>query len=150
MKYYSDPQIYDNGQKILNGWLLNDTKFLQHCLTNPQNGLDLVRELGFYVENLAEITAIQLVYTGNLSYNSIIDICQKHQNPSIITFIIGINWPLTFQDRHSFSPPEDYNITYRENIRIIDCNLFANFIGFEGEYRDQFFKAIKSYMRSKT
>ncbi|MHA2281380.1 MAG: S8 family serine peptidase [Promethearchaeota archaeon] len=149
VKYYSDPQIYSNGQKILNGWLLNDTKFLQHRLTNPQNGLELVRELGLYPESLSEITAIQLVYINDLSYNSINDICQEHQNPSIITLVIGINWPSTFQGRHSFSPPEDINITHKENIRIIDCNLFASFIGFEGEYRDHFFKAIKSYMRSK-
>jgi thermitase len=150
VKYYSDPQIYSNGQKILNGWLLNDTKFLQHRLTNPQNGLELVRELGLHPESLTEITAIQFVYSGDLSYNSIIDICQQHQNPSIITFVIGINWPSRFQHRHSFSPPEDINITYKENIRIINCNLFADFIGFEGQYRDQFFKAITSYMRSKS
>jgi hypothetical protein len=145
VRYYTDPQVYSNGQKILNGWLLNDTKFLQHRLTNPQSGLELVRELGLYPENLADITAIQLIYEGDLSYNSIIDICREHQNPSIITFIVGLNWPPTFQDRQSFAPPEDNNITYKENIRIINCNLFANFIGFEGEYKDLFFKIVKSY-----
>jgi hypothetical protein len=120
---------------------------LQHRLTNPQNGLELVRELGLYPENLSDITAIQLIYEGDLSYNSIIDICREHQNPSIITFVIGLNWPSAFQDRQSFAPPEDSNITYKENIRIINCNLFANFIGFEGEYRARFFKIVNSYRR---
>ncbi|MFX1425717.1 MAG: S8 family peptidase [Promethearchaeota archaeon] len=149
VKYYMDSQIHSNGQRILNGWLLNDTKFLQHRLTNPKNGLELVRELGLYPENLSDVTAIQLVYTSDLSYDSIIDICKELQNSSIITFIIGIDWPSTFQNRHSFSPPEEINILYKENIRIIDCNLFADFIGLEGEYRGQFFKTINFYKRSK-
>ena len=149
MKYYNYPQIYNNGQKSLNGWILNDTKFLQHRLTNPQNGLELVRELGLYPENLSNITTIQFVYTDDLSFNSIIEICQEHQNPSIIMFIIGIIWPSAFQDRQSFAPPEDKSIICKENIRIIDYTLFANLIGLEGEYRDLFFKTIRSYVRSK-
>ncbi len=150
VKYYSDPQIYNNGQKILNGWLLNDTAFLQHRLTNPKNGFELVRELGLHPDNLSDITAIQLVYTSDLSYNSIIDICEEHQNQSIFMFIIGINWPSTFQDRHSFAPPEDTDIIHKENIRIINSMLFAKLIGFEGKYRDLFFKIIKSYVRAKS
>ncbi|MFW9894683.1 MAG: S8 family peptidase, partial [Candidatus Thorarchaeota archaeon] len=148
VKYYSYPQTYRNGQKSLNGWILNDTKFLQHRLTNPQNGLELVRELGLYPENLSNITTIQFVYTNDLSFNSIIEICQEHQNQEILMFVLGFNWPSTFQDRHAFAPPEDDSIMHRENIRIIDYILFANLIGFRGENRELFFKTIKSYEKS--
>jgi len=144
IKYYSYPQVYYNGQKALNGWILNDRKFLQHRLTNPGDGLELVRELGLYPENLSEITAIQLVYTSDLSINSIIDICQKEVNPNIFTFIVGLDWPSTFQDRNSFSPPEDIGIVNRDYIRIINIRLFADLIGLEGEYRKVFFKIFKS------
>ncbi|MFX1344020.1 MAG: S8 family serine peptidase [Promethearchaeota archaeon] len=148
VKYYNYPQIYRNGQKSLNGWISNDTKFLQHRLTNPQNGLELVRELGYYPENVSNITAIQFVYTNDLSFNSIIEICQELQNPNVLMFILGFSWPSIFQDRHVFTPPEDANIMYKENIRIIDYILFANLIGLEGENRELFFKTIRTHLKS--
>jgi polyhydroxyalkanoate synthesis regulator phasin len=147
-KYYSYPHIHSNGQNVINGWILNDTNFLQHRLTNPKNGSELIRELGIDPENLSHITAIHFVYTSDLSFKSIIDICQEHQNPNIIIFIVGISWPSRFQDRHSFTPPEEKTITYRENIRIINKSLFADLIGLEGKYRDSYFKIFKSLNKS--
>ncbi|MFX0104200.1 MAG: S8 family serine peptidase [Candidatus Hodarchaeota archaeon] len=144
IKYYSYPQVYDNSKKVLNGWLLNDKKFIQHRLTNPKNGLKLVQETGFHPENLSHITAIHFAYTSDLTFNSIIKICQEHQNAHIITFIVGLGWPLTFQERNSFAPPEDNCIEHRNNIRIINTHLFADLIGLEGEYRQVFFKIFKS------
>ncbi|MFX1324968.1 MAG: S8 family peptidase [Promethearchaeota archaeon] len=144
IKYYSYPQIYDNGHKALNGWLLNDKKFIQHRLTNPKNGLELVRETGFHPENLSHITAIHFAYASDLSYSSIIKICQEHQNPHIITFIVGLDWPSTFQGRNSFIPPEDNSIEHKSNIRIINTHLFADLIGLEGEYRRGFLKIFRS------
>jgi len=144
IEYYSYPQVYSNGQKAFNGWVLNDRKFIQHRLTNPSNGLELVREIGFYPENLSHIIAIHFLYTSDLSFNSIIEICQIDQNPNTIIFIVGLDWPSTYQDRNSFSPPEDNNIVNRENIRIINIRLFADLIGLEGKNREVFFKIFKS------
>jgi len=72
VKYNKNPQAYYKGQKTLNGWIFDDTGFLQHRLTNPKNGLELVRELALYPEGLSHITALQFVYTNDLSYKSII------------------------------------------------------------------------------
>ncbi|MFX0039933.1 MAG: S8 family peptidase [Promethearchaeota archaeon] len=146
IKYYQS-QVYSNGQKALNSWILNDTKFLQHRLTNPNNGLELVRELGLYPENLSNVTALQFVYTSDLSFDSIVDICQRNQNPNIIVFILGITWPPTFQDRRSFTIPKEINIAHQENIRIINNTLFADLIGLEGEQKVEFAKIFKSYIR---
>jgi thermitase len=149
IKYYQYPQVYYNSQKALNGYILNDTKFLQHRLTNPKNGLELVRELGLYPDNLSHITALQFVYTSDLSHNSIDDICKKNQNPNIIILIVGIIWPSTFQDQRSFAIPEDINIVNRENIRIINNSLFTDLIGFEGENKEVFSKIFKTNLLNK-
>ncbi|MFX1427167.1 MAG: hypothetical protein ACFFBE_12000, partial [Promethearchaeota archaeon] len=149
IKYYQYPQVYYNGQKALNGWILNDTKFLQHRLTNPKNGLELIRELGLYPDNLSHITALQFVYTSDLSYNSIVDICQKNKNPNIIILIVGIIWPSTFQDQRSFAIPEDIKIVNRENFRIINNSLFADLIGFEGDSKEVFSKIFKTNLLNK-
>jgi len=144
IEYHCYPQIDLDGKKTINGWILNDTKFLQHLLTNPRNGLKLVRELGLYPENLTHITATNFIYTYDLSYQSIIDNCQKYQDPNVFIFIVGLAWPSQFSDRQSFAPPEDKRIIYRDNIRIIHINLFADLIGLEGRYRDLFFQIFKS------
>lgn len=150
IKYYQYPQVYYNGQKALNGYILNDTKFLQHRLTNPKNGLVLVRELGLYPDNLSHITALQFVYTSDLSHNSLVDICQKNQNPNIIILIVGIIWPSTFQDQRSFAIPEDINIVNRENIRIINNSLFTDLIGFEGESKEVISKIFNTNLLNKS
>ncbi|MFX0105323.1 MAG: hypothetical protein ACFE75_07525, partial [Candidatus Hodarchaeota archaeon] len=144
IKYYSYPQVYDNGQKALNGWILNHTKFLQYRLTNAKNGLELVQELGMNPEKITHIISIQFIFTNDLSYNSVIDICKNHQNQNILMFIMGNKWPETFHNQRSFMPPEDPNIINRENIRIINYSLLADFIGLENKYRKLFFKIFNS------
>ncbi|MFW9820628.1 MAG: hypothetical protein ACFFE5_13545, partial [Candidatus Thorarchaeota archaeon] len=143
-KYYSYPQVYDNGQKALNGWILNHTKFLQYRLTNPTNGLKLVKELGINLETASHIISIQFIFTNDLSYNSIMNICKNHQNQNILMFIMGTKWPSTFHNRRSFMPPEDIDIINRENIRIINYSLFADFIGLENKNRKLFLKIFNS------
>ncbi|MFW9951340.1 MAG: hypothetical protein ACFFKA_14570, partial [Candidatus Thorarchaeota archaeon] len=145
LKYYSYPHQDKNGFKAMNGWILNYSKFLQHRLTDPKKGKDLVQELGINQENLSNIAAIHFIYTSDLSINSIIEICCDNQNPETFIFIVGINWPSNFQDRASFTPPEDQSIIYQENIRIININLFADLIGLEGGYRNLFFKIFKNF-----
>jgi polyhydroxyalkanoate synthesis regulator phasin len=147
IKYYSYPEVYNNGQKAVNGWLLNDRRYMQHRLTNPQNGLELIRELGLYPENISHITTIHFIFTNDLSFNSIIDICKNHQNQNTLMFIIGTNCSSTFHNQRSFTPPEDKNITYRENIRIINNDLFADLIGLESKYRKSFFEIFSSKER---
>ncbi|MFX1504303.1 MAG: hypothetical protein ACFFDH_25305, partial [Promethearchaeota archaeon] len=139
-KYYSYPQIYNNGQRALNGWILNHTKFLQHRLTNPKNGLELFRELGINPEIISHITVIQFIFTNDLSYESIIDICRNHQDQNMLMFIMGTNWPSTFNHHRSFMPPEDIETINRENIRIINYSLLADFIGLENKNRKLFFQ----------
>ncbi|MFX1380512.1 MAG: S8 family serine peptidase [Promethearchaeota archaeon] len=138
IKYYSYPQIYNNGQRALNGWILNHTKFLQHRLSNPKNGLELVRELGINPGIISHITAIQFVFTNNLSYDSIIDICMSHQGQNIFMFIMGTKWPSTFHNHRSFMPPENVETINRENIRIINYSLLADFIGLENKNKKLF------------
>ncbi|MFX0005999.1 MAG: hypothetical protein ACFFAV_04630, partial [Candidatus Hermodarchaeota archaeon] len=142
IKYYSYPQIYNNGQRALNGWILNHTKFLQHRLTNSKNGLELVQELGFNPEIISHITIIQFVFKNDLSYESVIDICRNHQDQNMLMFIMGTNWPSTFHNHRSIMPPEDIETINRENIRIINYSLLADFIGLENKNRKLFLQHI--------
>ncbi|MHA2400562.1 MAG: S8 family peptidase [Promethearchaeota archaeon] len=144
INYYSEPQIYPENDKTINGLILNDTKFLQNRLTNPKISAYLVRELNINPGNIDYIKGIQFIYTNDLSLRNTINNCQRYQNPEIFLFIVGIKWYPSFKKKNTVSVPEDNRIKYPENIRIINSNLFASLLGLDHKYRDKLFEIITS------
>ncbi|MFX1380573.1 MAG: S8 family peptidase [Promethearchaeota archaeon] len=144
INYYSEPEIYLEGDNMINGLILNDTKFLQKSLLNPKNSSNLIKELNINLGSINDIKGLQFIYTNDLSQRNIINICLNYQNPELFLFIVGIRWYPSFKKRETISIPQDNRIKYEENIRVINSNLFAILIGFDDKYRDILFKIIDS------
>ncbi|MHA2282551.1 MAG: hypothetical protein ACXAC5_17055 [Promethearchaeota archaeon] len=143
IKYYSNPQIYPDDQDTINGLILNDKNFLQNRFTKLDDSPDLVKELHIDRANLEHINAIQILYVIDLSADAIIDYCKKYQNPDMILYIVGIEWPAyNYEDKINL--PKDKDIKYPENIIIIDLNLFSRIFLLSEQYQKELHNIINS------
>jgi hypothetical protein len=124
IKYYSNPQIYPENQDTINGLILNDNNFLQNRFTKLDDSLDLAKELHPDLTNLENVNAIQMLYTIDLTPDALIDYCQKYQNPEMMLYIVGIEWP-AYNYGDKINLPKDSKIKYPENIKVINVNLFS-------------------------
>ncbi|MFX0011341.1 MAG: hypothetical protein ACFE9R_13580, partial [Candidatus Hermodarchaeota archaeon] len=143
VKYYSNPEIYPKTHGTIHGLVLNDTKFLESRLTNATSGERLIDDLNLTPDQTSHINGIQFLYTQDLTEESLIKMCNQFQNPQMLLLIVGVQWP-NFEYNETIAVPRDVSIKYRENIRIINNDLFIRFIGIEGKNRDLFNKIIDS------
>ncbi|MFX1233530.1 MAG: DUF2341 domain-containing protein [Promethearchaeota archaeon] len=141
VKYYSDPDIYPETQKAINGLILNDSKFFQERLTNAVNGPELINELKINSDMIDSINAIQFFFTNDLSEDELIKVCKAFQNPQMFLLIVGFPWPILEYDE-IMSIPMDNSIQYKDNIRIINIHLLARLIGMEGQIKDALMEII--------
>ncbi|MFX0004454.1 MAG: hypothetical protein ACFE9J_13305, partial [Candidatus Hermodarchaeota archaeon] len=141
IKYYSNPQIYPDSQETINGLILNDKRFLQHRLTNFEDGIDLANELKIDSEKIDYINAIQILYTKNLAVDDIIEYCQNYQNPEMMLFIVGLEW-LAYQYDDTLTLPKDKSISYPENIKTINLNLFSRIFQLTNECQKELNKIV--------
>ncbi|MFX1525515.1 MAG: hypothetical protein ACFFCC_18560, partial [Promethearchaeota archaeon] len=141
IKYYSNPQIYPENQDTINGLILNDNHFLQNRFTELDDGQDLANELNVDLADLENINAIQLLYTVDLSVDSLIDYCQKYQNPEMILYIVGIEWP-AYNYEERINLPKDSKIKHPENIKVINVNLFSRIFLLSGKNQEKLQKII--------
>ncbi|MFW9875359.1 MAG: DUF2341 domain-containing protein [Candidatus Thorarchaeota archaeon] len=123
IRYYSDPQIYPENHDTINGLILHDNNLLQNRFTKLDDSSNLAKELHTDQTNLDHINAIQIIFAIDLSVDTIIDYCQKYQNPDMILYIVGIEWP-AYNYEETINLPKDSKIKYPENIKIINVNLF--------------------------
>ena len=141
MKYYSDPQIYPENQETINGLILNDTGFLQIRFTKLEDGSSLAEELEIDPAKMDYINAMQIVYSVDMSIDAIINYCQKFQNPEMMLFIVGLEWP-AYHYEETMTIPKDKDIKYPENIKIININLFSRIFSLKGQYQTMFTNVI--------
>jgi hypothetical protein len=59
----------------------------------------------------------------------------------MLLIIIGVQWP-NFEYDEKIPVPRDINIKYRENIRIINPDLFFRLIGLGRKYKEKFNEII--------
>ena len=124
IKYYSDPQIYPENQDTINGLILNENNFIKNRFTELDDGMDLAEELHTDLNILENVNAIQILYAVDLSADTLIDFCQKYQNPEMILYIVGVEWPAYNYDER-INLPKDSKIKYSQNISVISVNMFA-------------------------
>ena len=134
-KYYSNPEIYPETQNNINGLILNDKKFLEHRLNNPENGVSLTNDLNIQPDATTHINGIQFLYTNDLSEDSLIKLCEQYQNPQMLLLIVGVQWP-NFEYGETMAVPRDTKIKYSDNIRVINKDLLVRLIGIQGDYKD--------------
>jgi len=139
--YYTEPGIYPDKKIHADGFILNDSRFLQKRLTIPEDGQDLAEELNIDPANIDHIKAIQFIYTSDLSEQKINELCVTYQTIDIMNFIVGLKWS-SFQYERTMELPEDNRIEYPENIRVINYTLFAELVGLEGRFRARFDKIM--------
>ena len=142
IKYYSDPDIYPEPHKPINGLILNDSKFLQKRLKDSNEAQDLFDELEISPDTIEHINAIQFFFTNDLSEESLINACRAYQNPQMFLFIIGLPWPVLEYDE-VMKIPMDNSIRFRDNIRIISVDLFIQLIGMRDQYKDNIMQIIE-------
>ena len=124
IKYYSNPQIYPEEDGIVSGLILNDNGLLQNRFTKLNDGSYLANQLQVDTSKLESINAIQFLFTDNLSVDSLVEYCQKFQNPEMMLLIIGIEWPSYHYD-DIIPVPKDKDIKFHENIKIVNLDLFS-------------------------
>ncbi|MFX1281402.1 MAG: DUF2341 domain-containing protein [Promethearchaeota archaeon] len=137
IKYYSNPQIYPENQDTINGLILNDNNMLENRFTKLDDSSNLAKELHTDHTNLENISAIQILFVIDLSIDAVIDYCQKYQNPDMILYIVGIEWP-AYNYEDAINLPKDSKIKYPENINIINVNLFYRIFLLSEQYQKEF------------
>jgi hypothetical protein len=132
IKYYSNPQIYEDIQAQVHGLILADQFHLEDI--DP-----LVRE---------RLKSIQIVFTEDMSNATITNLCQAFHNPYVLLIIVGIKWPMNVETQIIEIPPNirDQN---QENTRIIHYELFMTFMGLTGAYEAAFKEIIDLYNKSE-
>jgi len=133
IKYYSNPQIYDNVQDQIHGLILTDNKLLISDI-DPS-----IRD---------KIKSIQVIYTEDISNENVIKLCKNFQNPSVVLIIVGIKWPKNIEAQ-TIEIPKNKGIKHQENIRIIHYELFSTLIGLKGAYEGAFNEIIDLYNKSE-
>ncbi|UYP45102.1 hypothetical protein NEF87_001387 [Candidatus Lokiarchaeum ossiferum] len=134
--YYTNPKIYQDETIVADGLILNDTQFLQYRLTSQGDGKNLAAQFDIDAGKIAHVKALQFIYTTDLSWEKLIEISLKYQRMDVMLFIVGLSWPL--QSEQFISLPQDNQIEFPENIRIIRHNLFADLVGLEDNYKMQY------------
>ncbi|MCK5641934.1 MAG: hypothetical protein KAJ19_14115, partial [Gammaproteobacteria bacterium] len=129
IKYYSNPQIYDEIQNQIHGLILTDDKFL-------------IKDVDSSIRD--KIKAIKIVFSEDMSNKNIQALCENFQNSSMILMIVGIKWPKEIGTQ-TFEVPQDKRIKYRENIKIVHYESFAELIGLKGVYEMAFKEIIRLY-----
>ncbi|MFX1428166.1 MAG: hypothetical protein ACFFBE_17055, partial [Promethearchaeota archaeon] len=132
IKYYSNPQIYNNFQTQLHGLILTEDK-LQIIDIDPS-----ISE---------KIRSIQIIYTEEITNENVTKLCQSFINPNAILIIVGIKWPENIEAQTMEIPPI-LGAGYRKNIRIIHYELFLSLLGLEGAYETAFKEIIELYNKS--
>jgi hypothetical protein len=142
--FFAEPKIFPNSRKGVDGLILNDQKFLQKRLTDPNNANDLsllIHHIPAKILNTQfdHIKAIQFDLTNNITNENIIKKCLKYQRPDLMLYIVGTHW-------YPYDPvkplPKDKAILYPENIRVINYELFSDLIGFQGKAKEHFEQII--------
>ncbi|MFX0167686.1 MAG: hypothetical protein ACFE9V_20380, partial [Candidatus Hodarchaeota archaeon] len=133
IKYYSNPQIYDDIQDEIHGLILTDNKLLTADIDSS------IKE---------KIKSIQIIYTEDISNENITKLCQTFQNPFMELIIVGIKWPENIEAQTIEIPPNK-GIKNQENIKIIHHKLFSTWIGLKGAYEMAFNEIIDLYNKSE-
>ncbi|WP_371805711.1 hypothetical protein [Candidatus Lokiarchaeum ossiferum] len=134
--YYTNPKIYQDETIVADGLILNDTQFLQYRLTSQGDGKNLAAQFDIDAGKIAHVKALQFIYTTDLSWENLIETSLKYQRMDVMLFIVGLSWPL--QSEQCISLPQDSQIEYPDNIRIIRHNLFADLVGLKEDYKMQY------------
>ena len=144
--YYVEPKIYPDKQKHTDGLILNNNCILQRRLQDSQDEEYLSNELNLDPEEISHLKAIQFIFIENLSEKDIVFICENFEAPDLLLIIVALNWP-NYNYIQRFNLPDNQLITYQENIRVINSDLFAEFVGLTGEFRVCFDYLLKSYQK---
>ncbi|MHA2030362.1 MAG: hypothetical protein ACW99Q_13300, partial [Candidatus Kariarchaeaceae archaeon] len=118
IKYYYNPQIYDDIHKHIHGLILTDDKFL-------------IQDVDPSIRD--KIKAIQILLVEDLSNTNVQKLATTFQSSSMIFMIIGIKWPKDGMSQ-TFELNEDKQIKHPENIKLVNYDLFGNLIGLKGAY----------------
>ncbi len=132
IKYYSNPQIYDNIPDTIHGLIFADQLQLEDI--DP-----MIRE---------RIKSIQIIFTEDLSNEKVTKLCQIFHNPYILLVIVGIKWPKNIEAQIIEIPP-NIGVKYKENVKIIHHELFITLIGLKGAYQTAFKEIIDLYNKSE-
>ncbi|MHA2398490.1 MAG: DUF2341 domain-containing protein [Promethearchaeota archaeon] len=119
IKYYYNPQIYDDMNKQTHGLILTDDKFL-------------IQDVDPSIRD--KIKAIQILFVEDISNTDIRKLAKMFQNPSMIFIIIGIKWSKDVESQ-IVELNQDKKIRYPENIKLVNYHLFADLIGLKGTYK---------------
>ncbi len=133
IKYYSNPQLYNNLQKQVHGLILNEDK-------------SLIENLDTKIKD--KIKAIQIIYTDNVSYENVKNLCKEFQNSYMMLIIVGIAWEESIRGQ-TLEIPKDKHIKYYDNIKIIHYDLFSKLLGLSDNYEIAFNEIISLYKNSK-
>ena len=95
--FYAEPRIYRSSSKGSDGLILNDQKFLQGRLKDPDNTIDLsllIHDIPAQSLNTQfdHIKAIQFDLTNNITNENIIKKSIKYQRPDLMLYIVGTQW----------------------------------------------------------
>ncbi|MFW9941409.1 MAG: DUF2341 domain-containing protein [Candidatus Thorarchaeota archaeon] len=131
IKYYSNPQLYDDVQNQIHGLILPDNQLFTNIDPTIIN----------------KIKSIQIIYTEDISYENIVNLCKEFQNLEAMLIIVGIKWPKDIKSQ-TIEVPLNNEINYQENIRIIHHELFFTLIGLKGIYVTAFNEIIDLYNKS--
>ncbi|MFW9949617.1 MAG: hypothetical protein ACFFKA_05775, partial [Candidatus Thorarchaeota archaeon] len=133
IKYYSNPQIYDNVQEQIHGLILTTNKLL-------------IADLDPSIRDT--IKSIQIIYTEDVSNENVIKLCKSFQNPYVVLIIVGIKWPKNIKTQ-TIEIIHDKAIKHKENIQIIHYELFSALIGLKDDYKGAFNEIIDLYNNSE-
>ncbi len=120
--YFSESAIFPPTWKRADGLLINDNHYINLIVSRF---------------NLQNIKAIQLEFTFDLSEENLIEKVVKYQHPDILLFIVGSDWVYT--NNIQYKPlPNNSNIIYPQNIRVMSPSYFVNTIQLKGRHLDKF------------
>ncbi|MFW9782261.1 MAG: hypothetical protein ACFFFB_08270, partial [Candidatus Heimdallarchaeota archaeon] len=126
IKYYSNPQIYDDIQNKIHGLILFD---------------DQVSFLNIDPSIRDRIRSIQIIYTEDTSNEDIIKSSKDFQNANTLLIIVVIKL-LENNESFSFQGP-------MKNVRINHYKAFIQSIGLKGVYEEAFNEIIDLYYKGQ-
>ena len=144
-KFYSDPRIYPGYlNKAADGLILNDEKFLQERLQDPNNTRDLskiIHDIPSKALNdqFDNIKAMQFDFSNDITDENIINKSLKYQNPNLMLYIVGTRW---YPYDNVKTLPKHEGILHPDNIKVISHDLFAEFIGLKADALERYEQII--------
>ncbi|MFX1413447.1 MAG: DUF2341 domain-containing protein [Promethearchaeota archaeon] len=126
IKYYSNPQIYDDVQSKIHGLILFDDR-ISFLNIDPS-----IRD---------RIRSIQIIYTEDTSNEAIIKLSKEFQNEYTLLILVVIKW-LENNESFSFQGP-------MKNVRINHYKAFIESIGLKGVYEEAFNEIIDLYFKGQ-